>query len=236
MIVDDIENDSKNIRRTTAPAAHIKFGVDRALSSANYVYFVAMQILSGGLGRIPETMEIFSSEMLRLHRGRGRAQHWAETKHSPNPEERRRMIIDHAGAHTRMAARLMLAVRPPGCKLRIEADRLIQVTDELSFFYYRRDTVLERIDLNVTGMRRDVLNIEMRTLQSTKFSPEMIPVCCELESSLRIIFEFMCEVDDGEDWLRKLLGWQPKQVSGHISVLPPMESIDLSNEESKVEC
>ena len=67
LLIDDIEDNSK-VRRGM-PVAHSIFGVPSTINCANYVYFLALsKIMKLNNAK---TVEIFTEEVLNLHRGQG---------------------------------------------------------------------------------------------------------------------------------------------------------------------
>ncbi|KAK6835390.1 Geranylgeranyl pyrophosphate synthase atmG [Aspergillus parasiticus] len=89
LLIDDIQDSSK--LRRGIPVAHSIFGVAQTINSANYAYFAAQEKLRE-LNR-PKAYEIFTEELLRLHRGQ--------------EEEYIEMISNKTGGLFRLAIKLM---------------------------------------------------------------------------------------------------------------------------------
>ena len=103
LIVDDIEDHSD--KRRGFDAAHIKFGVDKSLNAANYVYFLALEkVLTL---QSTKAVEVFTSEMLNLHRGQGCDIWWRVDGRVPSVAEYDQMVKDKTGGLFRLAVKLM---------------------------------------------------------------------------------------------------------------------------------
>ena len=59
-----------------------------------------------------ECLEIFTSEMLNLHRGQGRDIFWRTTSYLASEEEYRQMVCDKTGGLFRLAVRILQALSP----------------------------------------------------------------------------------------------------------------------------
>lgn len=103
LMIDDIE-DNATLRRGK-PASHTLFGVPFTINSANYMYFVALahaENLSFG------AIEIFTQELMNLHRGQGMELHWRDQLQIPTENEYIDMVIGKTGGLFRLAIRLMV--------------------------------------------------------------------------------------------------------------------------------
>lgn len=85
--------------------AHSIFGVAQTINSANYAYFAAQEKLRE-LNR-PKAYEIFTEELLRLHRGQGMDLYWRDSLTCPTEEEYIEMISNKTGGLFRLAIKLM---------------------------------------------------------------------------------------------------------------------------------
>ncbi|KAB8269732.1 terpenoid synthase [Aspergillus minisclerotigenes] len=103
LLIDDIQDSSK--LRRGIPVAHSIFGVAQTINSANYAYFVAQEKLRE-LNR-PKAYEIFTEELLRLHRGQGMDLYWRDSLTCPTEEEYIEMISNKTGGLFRLAIKLM---------------------------------------------------------------------------------------------------------------------------------
>ncbi len=103
LLIDDIEDNSK-VRRGM-PVAHSIFGVPSTINCANYAYFLALsKVMKLNNAK---TVEIFTEEVLNLHRGQGQDIMWREQCACPSEEQYRRMILDKTGGLFRLAVGLM---------------------------------------------------------------------------------------------------------------------------------
>ncbi|KAJ6018767.1 geranylgeranyl pyrophosphate synthetase [Penicillium canescens] len=88
LLIDDIQ-DSSQLRRGL-PVAHNIFGVAQTINSANYAYFKAQSELHK-IGD-PRAVEIFTEELLRLHKGQGMDLYWRDSLTCPTEEEYLEMV------------------------------------------------------------------------------------------------------------------------------------------------
>jgi geranylgeranyl diphosphate synthase, type III len=108
LLVDDVE-DSSSLRRGV-PVAHHIFGAAQTINSANYVYFCALQELL----RLnnPEAIQIYTDELLNLHRGQGMDLFWRDTLTCPSEDDYLEMVGNKTGGLFRLAIKLMCAESP----------------------------------------------------------------------------------------------------------------------------
>jgi len=104
--VDDVE-DSSHLRRGV-PVAHAIFGVPQTINSANYVYFVALRELRA-LRKSTQAVDIYTEELLNLHRGQGMDLFWRDTLTCPREHEYLSMVANKTGGLFRLAVKLMQA-------------------------------------------------------------------------------------------------------------------------------
>ena len=105
LLVDDVEDSS--LLRRGQPVAHSIFGTAQTINSANYVYFVALQELQT-LGN-PHAIQIYSEELVNLHRGQGMDLYWRDTLTCPTEEDYLEMVNNKTGGLFRLAIKLMQA-------------------------------------------------------------------------------------------------------------------------------
>lgn len=109
LLIDDIE-DGSDLRRGK-PASHIIYGVPQTINSANYVYFLAMQE-SQKLSDPRAALQIFTEELIQLHRGQGMDLFWRDAGVCPTEEQYIQMVADKTGGLFRILARLMMLESP----------------------------------------------------------------------------------------------------------------------------
>ncbi|EXJ93269.1 hypothetical protein A1O1_01661 [Capronia coronata CBS 617.96] len=109
LLIDDVQDGS--ILRRGIPVAHNIFGTAQTINSANYVYFLALQELQH-LENKEEAIEIFTSEMLNLHRGQGMDLYWRDTLTCPTEDDYLEMVQNKTGGLFRLAVKLMQAESP----------------------------------------------------------------------------------------------------------------------------
>jgi geranylgeranyl diphosphate synthase, type III len=106
LLVDDVEDSS--LLRRGLPVAHSIFGTAQTINSANYVYFCALQELQK-LGNPTKALEIYTEELLNLHRGQGMDLFWRDTLTCPSEDDYLEMVGNKTGGLFRLAVKLMQA-------------------------------------------------------------------------------------------------------------------------------
>ncbi|KAF2734100.1 geranylgeranyl pyrophosphate synthetase [Polyplosphaeria fusca] len=105
LLVDDVEDSS--VLRRGIPVANSIFGVAQTINTANYVYFKALQELM--LMNNPKLIEIFTEELLNLHRGQGMDLYWRDSLTCPSEADYLEMVGNKTGGLFRLAIKLMQA-------------------------------------------------------------------------------------------------------------------------------
>lgn len=103
--VDDVE-DGSALRRGI-PVANSIFGVAQTINSANYAYFKALQDVAQ-MGN-PKLIEIFTDELINLHRGQGMELYWRDSLTCPSEADYLEMVGNKTGGLFRLAIKLMQA-------------------------------------------------------------------------------------------------------------------------------
>ncbi|XP_015218301.1 geranylgeranyl pyrophosphate synthase isoform X2 [Lepisosteus oculatus] len=103
LLIDDIEDNSK--LRRGFPVAHSIYGIPSVINSANYVYFL-------GLEKVltlehPEAVQVFTRQLLELHRGQGLEIYWRDTYTCPTEQEYQQMVLQKTGGLFGLAVGLM---------------------------------------------------------------------------------------------------------------------------------
>ena len=106
LLIDDVQ-DGSQLRRGL-PVAHNIFGTAQTINSANYVYFLALKELQT-LENRDEAMDIFTNELLNLHRGQGMDLYWRDTLTCPTEDDYLEMVQNKTGGLFRLAVKLMQA-------------------------------------------------------------------------------------------------------------------------------
>ncbi|KIW99469.1 uncharacterized protein Z518_11208 [Rhinocladiella mackenziei CBS 650.93] len=109
LLIDDVQDGS--MLRRGVPVAHNIFGTAQTINSANYVYFLALKELQH-LENKDEVMEIFTTELLNLHRGQGMELYWRDTLTCPTEDDYLEMVQNKTGGLFRLAVKLMQAESP----------------------------------------------------------------------------------------------------------------------------
>ncbi|XP_046738425.1 geranylgeranyl pyrophosphate synthase isoform X2 [Diprion similis] len=103
LLIDDIQDNS--ILRRGIPVAHSIYGVASTINAANYVLFIALEKVLA-LNH-PEATEVYTQQLLELHRGQGMEIYWRDNYICPSEEEYREMTIRKTGGLFNLAVRLM---------------------------------------------------------------------------------------------------------------------------------
>ena len=106
LLIDDVQDGS--VLRRGVPVAHNIFGTAQTINSANYVYFLALKELQN-LENRDEAQEIFTNELLNLHRGQGMDLYWRDTLTCPTEDDYLEMVQNKTGGLFRLAVKLMQA-------------------------------------------------------------------------------------------------------------------------------
>jgi hypothetical protein len=93
--------------RRGIPVAHSIFGTPQTINSANYIYFKALQDLL--VMNNPKLIEIFTEELLNLHRGQGMDLYWRDSLTCPSEADYLEMVGNKTGGLFRLAIKLMQA-------------------------------------------------------------------------------------------------------------------------------
>uniref|UniRef100_A0A0R3RY64 Pre-mRNA-splicing factor 18 n=1 Tax=Elaeophora elaphi TaxID=1147741 RepID=A0A0R3RY64_9BILA len=103
LMIDDIEDNS--LLRRGLPVTHLIFGIPRTINTANYLYFAALSrcILLGKF----KAVEIFTEQLLELHRGQGKELYWRDIVQCPTEEEYEKMAIQKTGGLFALTIQLM---------------------------------------------------------------------------------------------------------------------------------
>ena len=105
LLVDDVEDSS--ILRRGLPVAHSIFGTAQTINSANYVYFCTLQELQKL--KNSRAIDIYTEELLNLHRGQGMDLFWRDTLTCPSEDDYLEMVGNKTGGLFRLAIKLMQA-------------------------------------------------------------------------------------------------------------------------------
>ncbi|KAJ0109428.1 Geranylgeranyl pyrophosphate synthase D [Diaporthe amygdali] len=123
LLIDDIQDNS--LLRRGRPVAHSIYGVAQTINTGNYVYFLAAKELNK-LRNAASALEVFTAEMLNLHRGQGQELYWRDTLKCPTEDEYLKMVSNKTGGLFRMAVKLMQAESPAGPMAPV-CDKLVQL-------------------------------------------------------------------------------------------------------------
>lgn len=85
--------------------SHSIFGVAQTINAANHAFFLAQEEIPK-LGD-PRAFEIFTEELLNLHRGQGMDIYWRDSSICPTEEEYFAMVSNKTGGLFRLAVKLM---------------------------------------------------------------------------------------------------------------------------------
>jgi geranylgeranyl diphosphate synthase type 3 len=88
LMIDDVE-DNSSLRRSK-PVAHKIYGIPATINCANYVYFLALEKLTQIADL--EAINVFTQELIQLHRGQGMEIYWRDSVKCPTEEEYIQMV------------------------------------------------------------------------------------------------------------------------------------------------
>lgn len=167
LMIDDIEDNS--VLRRGIKTSHLVFGVPMTINSANYMYFVAMNLIpqlineEGNLREESQSIQvqlyqIFNEELCNLHRGQGLDIYWRDNNIIPTEEKYFNMVINKTGGLFRLTIRLMelLSKFYTGDKVSFS---LLPLCNMLGVIYQIRDDYLNLSDETMTvkkGFAEDI--------------------------------------------------------------------------------
>jgi len=135
LMVDDIEDDTK-VRRGQ-PSAFVKFGLPLTINAANMVYFVALEkVLKLNNAN---AVQIFSDEMINLHKGQGMDINWREKVECPTINEYKRTISNKTGGLFRLIIGIMQSM------VGNSAPEIIELIEALGLFFQVRDDLINLV-------------------------------------------------------------------------------------------
>ncbi|KAF7407632.1 geranylgeranyl pyrophosphate synthase isoform X1 [Vespula maculifrons] len=103
LLLDDIQDNS--ILRRGIPVAHSIYGVPSTINAANYVLFISLEkVLS--LNH-PEATQVYTEQILELHRGQGMEIYWRDNYICPSELEYKHVTVKKTGGLFNLAVRLM---------------------------------------------------------------------------------------------------------------------------------
>lgn len=132
LLIDDIE-DSSQLRRGV-PTAHKIFGVPFTLNTANYVYFIVLEKCLS-LNH-PDSMKIYTEQLLELHRGQGMDLYWRDYSVCPTMDEYELMVKRKTGGLFGFAIRLMQIMSKTE---KAKTENFRTLTDSLGLYFQIRD-------------------------------------------------------------------------------------------------
>ncbi|XP_055323953.1 terpene synthase-like [Sitodiplosis mosellana] len=154
LMIDDIEDNS--CLRRGFPVAHSVYGLANTLNTANYVFFLALERCQR-LGH-PDTVKVYTEQMLELHRGQGMEIYWRESFICPTESEYKLMTIRKTGGLFMLGVGLM--------RLFSDSDKdFTRITAILGLFFQIRDDYL-----NLTSKEYSVTKSFCEDLTEGKFS------------------------------------------------------------------
>lgn len=103
LLLDDIEDNS--ILRRGIPVAHSIYGIPSTLNASNYIMFIALERCQN-LNH-PDATNVYTQQLLELHRGQGMEIYWRDNFICPSEEEYCQMTMKKTGGLFMLAIRLM---------------------------------------------------------------------------------------------------------------------------------
>ncbi|KAG0660986.1 geranylgeranyl pyrophosphate synthetase [Monosporozyma unispora] len=167
LMIDDIEDNS--VLRRGIKTSHLVFGIPMTINSANYMYFIAMNLLPQLLneeGKLKPDVQsiqvqlykIFNEELCNLHRGQGLDIYWRDNNVIPTEEQYFNMVINKTGGLFRLTIRLMALLSKIYTKNTVNFS-LVPLCNMLGVIYQIRDDYLNLSDKTMTvnkGFAEDI--------------------------------------------------------------------------------
>ena len=110
LICDDIEDSSEN--RRGKPCIHKIYGLDRALNSGNFLYFIPLKIIQNLQFSMETQCKIFadySDELLNIHFGQCTDIEWSKSDYIPTQDQYLRMVMNKTSVLARLAVKFALS-------------------------------------------------------------------------------------------------------------------------------
>ncbi|KAI9802672.1 MAG: geranylgeranyl diphosphate synthase 1 [Sarcosagium campestre] len=139
LLIDDVEDSS--VLRRGIPVAHSIFGTAQTLNSSNYVFFCALRELRKL--KDPRAIDIYTDELVNLHRGQGMEIFWRDTLTCPTEDDYLEMVGNKTGGLFRLAVKLMQAES--------KSDRdCVPLVNLIGLFFQIRDDYMNLSDTQYT--------------------------------------------------------------------------------------
>ncbi|KAI9294372.1 geranylgeranyl pyrophosphate synthase [Neoconidiobolus thromboides FSU 785] len=106
LLIDDVQDNSE--LRRGIPVAHRIYGVPITINCANYIYFLALRKICE-LDN-PKLIEIYSLELINLHKGQGMELHCRDRSICPTQEEYLDIVNNKTGGLLRLGVKMMQEV------------------------------------------------------------------------------------------------------------------------------
>jgi len=135
LLLDDIQDSS--ILRRGIPVAHKIYGEASTINSANYVMFIALERVIA-LSH-PQAVQVYTEQMLELHRGQGMEIYWRDNFRCPTEEEYRQMTIRKTGGLFNLAVKLMQLFASEDGQAKGNGDRYVDLTALIGLYFQVRD-------------------------------------------------------------------------------------------------
>ena len=158
LMIDDIEDNS--LLRRGIKTSHLVYGIPMTINSANYMYFVAMDLIPKLIAQdklnannelLPadyiqiQLYKIFNEEICNLHRGQGMDIYWRDAHITPTEEMYINMVINKTGGLFRLTIRLMEKLFTFYTGNSIE-NSMVPICELLGIIYQIRDDCLNLSD------------------------------------------------------------------------------------------
>jgi len=135
LLLDDIQDSS--ILRRGIPVAHKIYGEALTINSANYVMFIALERVIA-LSH-PQAVQVYTEQMLELHRGQGMEIYWRDNFRCPTEEEYREISIRKTGGLFNLAVKLMQLFASDEGTAKGNGDRYVGLTALIGLYFQVRD-------------------------------------------------------------------------------------------------
>jgi len=135
LMIDDIEDNT--LVRRGEPAAFVKFGLPLTINAANMVYFLALEKVMPLKNE--RAVQIFSTEMVNLHKGQGMDIYWREKIECPTLNQYRRTISNKTGGLFRLIIGTMQAL------VGNKDEDILTLVEKLGLYFQIRDDYINLV-------------------------------------------------------------------------------------------
>jgi geranylgeranyl pyrophosphate synthase len=145
VIVDDVEDDGE--LRRDKPCTHKIFGVDVAINTGNFLYFLPLMVFVRNKNKFDgqillRAYEIYAQEMTNIHAGQAMDIWWHKGNANPTEKQYMQMCAYKTGTLARMSARLAVALSKGSAE---QEEKMGRFAETIGVAFQIQDDILDII-------------------------------------------------------------------------------------------